>query len=144
MNVEIRIPSDEDGFVLLKCHLCGEIFKLKPSDYRDDSIFEIYCPSCGLTSGLTVDSYITDDVVALGSATVQNHINEFNKLGKNSGFFKTTTKMNRKSEKRIMLTIDSLEIKKYKYCKLNAKIKPILSTSISYCLYCGGVYHGTE
>ena len=50
--------------------LCGELFKLKPSDFKDDSIFEVYCPACGLVS----DSYVTDDVIELGMAMAENYM----------------------------------------------------------------------
>ena len=36
MVFQISVPTDEEGFVLLECPLCGELFKLNPSDYQDD------------------------------------------------------------------------------------------------------------
>ncbi len=72
VTFQINIPSDEEGFVLLKCPLCGEVFKLQPGDLEDDSVFEIYCPACGLVS----DSYITDDVIELGMIMVENYAND--------------------------------------------------------------------
>lgn len=33
INFGISIPTDSEGFVLFKCPLCGELFKLKPSDF---------------------------------------------------------------------------------------------------------------
>lgn len=146
---QISIPSDEEGFVLLKCPLCGEMFKLQPSDFEDDSVFEIYCPACGLVS----DSYITDDVVELGMTMVENYANdllmkELKKLErqtKNSMLkFKVTNKLKKKSEKPIMLTIEALERKMYTCCKMEAKIKPILKMSGSYCPYCGVMDYGIE
>lgn len=70
VSFSISIPTDEEGYVLLKCSLCGELFKLKPSDFKDDSIFEVYCPACGLVS----DSYVTDDVIELGMAMAENYM----------------------------------------------------------------------
>ena len=34
---EISIKSDNDGFILLQCSLCGEFFKLLASDLNNDS-----------------------------------------------------------------------------------------------------------
>lgn len=45
---EISIKSDNDGFILLQCSLCGEFFKLLASDLNDDSTLNIWCPYCGL------------------------------------------------------------------------------------------------
>ena len=125
------------------------MFKLKPSDFKDDSIFEIYCPACGLVS----DSYITDDVVELGMAMVENYANdlimkELKKLERqtrNSMLkFKVTNKPKKKSEQPIMLTIEALEGKVYNCCKMEAKIKSILKMSGSYCPYCGVMDYGIE
>ena len=46
--MEISIPCDEDGFVELQCHLCGEHFKLLAKDINDESNIDIWCPYCGL------------------------------------------------------------------------------------------------
>ncbi len=149
VTFQINIPSDEEGFVLLKCPLCGEVFKLQPGDLEDDSVFEIYCPACGLVS----DSYITDDVIELGMIMVENYANdlmmkELKKLErhtKNSMLkFKVTNKPKKKSEQPIMLTIEALERKMYSCCKMEAKIKPILKMSGSYCPYCGVMDYGIE
>ena len=145
----ISIPTDEYGYVLLKCPLCGELFKLKPSDYEDDSVFEVYCPACGLVS----DSYVTDDIIELGMAIAENYVNdlimkEFKKLERQTKDsmikFKVTNKSKRKSEQPIMLTIEALERKMYSCCKMEAKIKPILKMSGSYCPYCGVIDYGFE
>ena len=65
--MEIKIPCDDDGYVLLQCHLCGEYFKVRGSDINSDDLYQIWCPYCGLIS----DSYVTSEVidVALKSAT---------------------------------------------------------------------------
>ena len=34
--MEISIPTDQEGYVLLKCSICGEFFKLTPEDMMDD------------------------------------------------------------------------------------------------------------
>lgn len=149
VSFSISIPTDEEGYVLLKCSLCGELFKLKPSDFKDDSIFEVYCPACGLVS----DSYVTDDVIELGMAMAENYMNDlitkkFKKLERQTKGsmikFKVTNKPKRKSEQPIMLTIEALERKMYSCCKMEAKIKPILKMSGSYCPYCGVMDYGIE
>ena len=149
VTFEITVPTDEDGFVLLKCPICGDLFKLKPSDYRDDSVFAIYCPNCGLTS----DSYITEDVLELGMNMAENYKNEMilkalKKLEKQTKGsmvkVEVKSKIKKKSEQPIMLTIENLEQKLYPCCKMEAKIKPILKMSGSYCPYCGVMDYGVE
>ena len=46
INIEIPIPTDDDGFILLQCEHCGTFFKASPSDLQDDAILNVYCPSC--------------------------------------------------------------------------------------------------
>ncbi len=149
ITFEITIPTDEDGFVLLKCPICGDLFKLIPSDYRDDSVVAIYCPSCGLTG----ESYITDDVIELAMNIAENQKNEliskalkqFERKTKGSIIkVETKTKIRKRSEQPIMLTAENLEQKIYPCCKMAAKIKPILKMSGSYCPYCGVMDYGVE
>lgn len=66
ITVEISIPCDDEGYVLLRCSHCGELFKITASDAKDDEVLDIYCPACGLTS----ESYLTDDVIALANAKI--------------------------------------------------------------------------
>jgi len=85
LNFEISVPTDNEGFVLLKCPICKDLFKLKPSDFQLDSVFSIYCPSCGLIS----DNYITEDVLELALKKANNYVNdylvrEFKEMEKNS------------------------------------------------------------
>ena len=50
MSFQISIPSDNDGYILLRCEHCGTFFKVPASDIEDDRLLNIYCPSCGLIS----------------------------------------------------------------------------------------------
>ena len=70
---EIAIPADNDGFALLQCNLCGEFFKLKPSDVQSDEVLNIWCPVCGLIS----DGYFTQDVIDLALKMATNIANDF-------------------------------------------------------------------
>lgn len=149
INFEISIPTDSEGFVLLQCPLCGELFKLRPNDFEDDKIFQIYCPSCGLVS----DNYFTNDVIDLGMVMAENYANdlimkELKKMEKKTKgsliSFKVTKKPKRKSEQPIMLQVEALEKKMYPCCKMEAKIKPVLKMSGSYCPYCGVMDYGIE
>lgn len=145
----ISVPTDEDGYILLVCPLCGELFKLEPSDFQDDSVLDVYCPGCGLVS----DNYISEDVIQLGMTMAENYANgiitkELERLERKSkgGFLeiKVKNKWRKKAEMPIMFTVDALERKMYSCCKLGAKIKPILNMGGSYCPYCGVIDYGDE
>ena len=60
-NMSVSIPTDDEGYVLLQCSNCRTYFKATPTDINDDSVLNLFCPSCGLVS----DNYITDDVLEL-------------------------------------------------------------------------------
>lgn len=146
---EIRIPCDIDGFVLCKCPICGALFKLEADVFDDDSVFEIHCPECGLIS----DSYITDDVLELAGVMAGNYVEDiimsgFDKMERetrNSPLqIKTSGSYQREKENPIKLTVEALERKIYKCCKKEAKIKPIIKMSGSYCPYCGVQDYGIE
>lgn len=68
IHMEISIPTDDDGYVLLQCEHCGSYFKATPSDIEDDGVLEIFCPSCGLVS----ENYATEDVIELALAMAEN------------------------------------------------------------------------
>lgn len=147
-NFEISIPTDNENFILLKCQLCGELFKIDSSILNDDRFFEIYCPSCGLTS----ENYITDDVLDLAIKISEDYANnliysKLKKLEKNikGNLFKIKTPHKLDETKLpIMLTVENLENKTYECCKIQAKIKPILKMCSSYCPYCGVKDYGIE
>lgn len=146
---EIAIPADNDGFALLQCNLCGEFFKLKPSDVQSDEVLNIWCPVCGLIS----DGYFTQDVIDLALKMATNIANDllFNSLKDmqkrfNGGFIsmKISKKPDREIESPIVSGIEALEIQKYKCCKKQAKIKPLVKIFGSYCPYCGVKYDEFE
>ncbi len=148
-SFSVSIPTDEDGQVLLKCPVCGELFKVSAVIFGDDSIFEIHCPLCGVVS----ENYFTDDVIDLAQEICENYANELvmkeiKKLEKSSkkGQFKIKAKFNyiRHSEQPIMLTIENMATIEYPCCHIEAKIKPVIRMCGGYCPYCGEKYYGTE
>ena len=68
IRMEISIPTDDDGYVLLQCEHCGNYFKAMPSDVKDDGVLEVFCPCCGLVS----ENYATEDVIELALSMAQN------------------------------------------------------------------------
>lgn len=141
-RMEISVPADVDGYVLLKCSHCGTYFKATPSDLKDDGILEITCPSCGLTS----DNYFTEDVLELAYSMVKNKVNdliydEFKKMERkfNKGLvtFKAGKKPTHEPENPIKSGIEALQITNFPCCNRSAKIKPLLKMSGCYCPFCG-------
>ncbi len=141
---EISIKSDEDGFILLQCSLCGEFFKILASDWNDESTINIWCPYCGLIG----ENYFTDEVIEIAMRIAENEANrilynEFKKLErqtKNNKYmsFKSGNKPIDEIITPIKQRVDNLETKKYKCCNSEAKIRPVAIASGSYCPLCGG------
>ncbi|CEN25716.1 hypothetical protein [Paraclostridium sordellii] len=149
-SIEIPIPTDKDGFVLLKCSLCGELFKLVPSELESEDVIHIWCPVCGLV----IENCLTDDVVNLALKIGENELVDriFDEMkamermfdGSSAISFKVENEQSRQIEVPIKTSIDSLEIQNYKCCKRKAKINPLVKTCGSYCPYCGGIYDGIK
>ncbi len=138
----ISIPTDDDGYVLLKCPTCGIYFKATPSDIKDDGVLEVFCPGCGLAG----ESYITEEVLELAMAMTENKAmdlihQEFKKMErqfrKGPVTFKAGKRPKRKPEDPIHSGIEALEIAHFLCCKRTAKIKPILKMTGCYCPFCG-------
>jgi len=141
-HMEIPIPTDDDGYVLLKCPQCGTFFKATPSDVKYDGVLELFCPCCGLTS----DNYITDDVLELATAMTQNKAmdliyDEFKKMehqfSKGPVTFKAGKKPKHEQENPIRSGIETLETATFPCCNRTAKIKPMLKMTGCYCPFCG-------
>lgn len=141
-NIEISIPTDNDGYVLLQCPNCGTYFKATPSNIEDDEILHIYCPSCGLVG----ENYITEDVLELAMAMAKNKAmdmiyDEFKKMERkfNNGpiTFKTGKRPKHEFENPLRSGIEAMEIVSFPCCKRSAKVKPILKITGCYCPFCG-------
>ncbi len=141
-HMEISIPTDDDGYVLLKCPNCGSYFKATPFDLKDDGVLQVFCPSCGLAG----ENYITEDVLALAMVMAKNKAMDmihqgFKKMEhqfkKGPVTFKAGKPPKHEPENPIRSGIEALEIISFPCCKRSAKIKPILKMTGCYCPFCG-------
>lgn len=147
-SISILIPTDDDGFVLLKCSKCGEYFKLLSNDIQSEEVFDIHCPQCGLIS----ENYITDDIIELAQAKAINHLldgfyGEMKKLERktHNSFVKLkANKPIKEEEIPIRSTIDSMEVADFECCDRQAKIRYLLNYCGCYCPYCGGQKDGSN
>ena len=142
MQLEISIPSDNEGYILLQCEYCGTLFKVLTKDLHDERLLNIFCPCCGLVS----DNYLTDEVMSLANAMVENFVQDeilkmfkkFEKKSRNSLIqIKAGKRATRLDEAPIKTGIDALEITEFKCCERFAKIKPLLKITGCYCPFCG-------
>ena len=141
-QIEISIPADNDGFVLLQCSRCGIYFKAKPEDLKDEAVLELYCPGCGLTS----EDYLTEDVINLALATSKNSATDFlydrmkemeRQFHKGPITFKTGKRSEYEPENPIHTGIEAMESTNFPCCHRTAKVKPILIFTGCYCPFCG-------
>ena len=148
-SVKVEIPKDDEGYSLMQCPNCGDLFKLTPSNIEDEGVLEIYCPSCGLAG----ENYITEDVLELALKKVKNKMNfdiyEQMKLMEQqhkNGFitFKAGNPPKQEYEEPLHSGVESLQITTYNCCHKTAKIKPLLIITGSYCPFCGVKNYETE
>ena len=141
-SIAISIPTDDFGYSLLKCSLCGTFFKITPADFQDDRVLSIYCPSCGLTS----DNYVTEDVLELTLTMMKNKATDAiykemkkmeRKFKKGPISFKAGKKPKHEPENPICSGIEALEIATFPCCNRTAKVKLMLKITGCYCPFCG-------
>lgn len=142
MKFQISIPSDDDGYILLRCEHCGTYFKITAEDVKDDRLLNLYCPCCGLKS----EHYLTPEVIELAQAMVRNYVmdiiydafKDIEKSTKNNSIqFKAGKKPKHERESPIKSGIEAMEIANFKCCHRSAKIKPLLRITGCYCPFCG-------
>jgi predicted RNA-binding Zn-ribbon protein involved in translation (DUF1610 family) len=141
----ISIPTDEEGFVLLQCPLCGELFKLRTEDIKREYVIEIWCPCCGLKS----ESYFTKDVLDLALKKAENYATdriyeELKQLERKSRHSLVTIKAGKKPTHReeypVRSGIENMKITHYICCNRDAKTKAMYKMCGSYCPFCGVRY----
>lgn len=138
----IEIPSDDEGFVLMQCPQCGELFKLRPSDYESDDVDEVCCPSCGIAS----DNYFTEDVIELAMAKTKNLAmtllhDEMKKIEKETKgkhvSFKAGKKPVSEEEPSLSPSVDVLDTVTCSHCSKESKVSKLLKMSVYVCPFCG-------
>lgn len=144
-DLSISIPTDNDGYVLLQCSLCGEYFKVSALNINNDELINLWCPYCGLNG----KQYAPSEAIEDAQKIAFNELNEmlfesFKELEKKSRNNKIMTfKCGKKPVPEIIspikVRINNLEEKQYKCCGTNAKIKPTSKFCGSYCPRCGGI-----
>ncbi len=141
INMEISIPADEEGYILLKCPLCKELFKVS-AEYLNQDEPEVWCPSCGMKS----DNYLTDDVIELANQKIENAVQDLlykemkkmeRQFSKGNIKFSAGKKPRAVEENSLNPSIDTLAEKEFKCCNKSAKIPEILTMGICYCPFCG-------
>jgi len=142
-HMTISIPTDDEGYILLKCEYCGTFFKGIPSDIQNEGVLRIFCPSCGLAG----DSFVTEDVLELAIKMTTNLVNDMlynvfkdlERHNKKSSMvkFKVGKRPPRESEEPIRSGVEALEICTFPCCDKTAKIKPLLKMTGAYCPFCG-------
>lgn len=145
-SLNISIPTDDEGYVLLRCPKCGEFFKLRPEDIESENVKDIYCPLCGLTS----DSFLTDDVIEAARIQALNKVMgilhkemvKLEKKTKNSIIQFKAGKYQEEEEIPINSSIDAMEIYDFDCCNKSAKIRYLTYYSGCYCPFCGGKVDG--
>lgn len=150
-TITVSIPADNEGYVLMKCPQCGELFKLKVSDIHDDGVMDIHCPGCFFASYRTND-FITDDVQQHVETLAKNYagelingmMKELDKSLKSNKFIKVKRTQEIREEIPIHLfsSVDSLKPAYCPNCGKYAKVKALLRDSAYKCPLCGVKNYG--
>lgn len=144
----ISIPSDENGYLVLKCPSCGEKFGLLVEDIGDTSTLRIWCPGCGLVH----DSYLDDDVSELIKTMAYNLVadllNDFNndleKMSRNNSMirFKADKPIKKKAELAIGRKTGDYEEVFFICCSKKAMLRSLRKFQGGYCPFCGEMNDG--
>jgi DNA-directed RNA polymerase subunit RPC12/RpoP len=143
-NFVISKQSDIEGFSSFKCSLCGEEFKLKTNEVKEDDVIELFCASCGIPS--PISTYYTADILEHAKTLVMNEaMDMLNDMFKG---FERTTRNNKnitfksgkplpKTQPRALFENDDLEQIEFLCCNRKAKLSLLSKTINPFCPYCG-------
>lgn len=147
-EIEISIPADEDGYVLLECPSCGEMFMLTCNQIEDEALLEIWCPGCGLAH----DSYWSGSVINNVNKLAKNYtvdlvndfVNDLEKVFKGNKMikFQKGSKLKKEGIDPLVPEIGDFIEREHLCCKQTAKIETIRNFSGGYCPFCGGNVDG--
>jgi hypothetical protein len=147
IEIQFSIPLDDDGYITLQCPFCDKQFKALGEDFEDESIYEIFCPHCGLVS--EPSDFLSDEIIEKGMSLAENHmyeilngfISDLEKGFKNNDLIrvKTGPKFKMNSPKTIIES-DNMETYQLNCCERTIKVSLIDDTL--YCPFCGGETNG--
>lgn len=66
----LGIPADSHGFVSFSCPHCSYRFKLRTDQVQGNDVFQLFCPSCGL-SGEPI-SFLSEQAREAGMRLMEN------------------------------------------------------------------------
>lgn len=145
--IKFTIPTDDDGFVTLKCPFCAKHFKIAGADANDEDIYELFCPYCGLVT--EPNEFLTDEVKEKAERIIENYRNELiNKFMKDiERSFKGSKGMTFKKGKDLKMNepktiIEAEDMNLYKLNCCDREIKAVLIDDNIYCPFCGGEIYG--
>ncbi len=146
-TINVDIPADEDGYVLLQCDHCGEKFMLKVEDLEDESQIDIWCPNCGLITKNFFDDETELFIDKMAENLVIDIINEsfenLEKSNKNSKNIKITgNKIPKNNVLPIGRSVGDFIETNYQCCHKTAKLKSIKKFEGGYCPFCGEMHYG--
>ncbi|MEG4911629.1 hypothetical protein [Microcoleus sp. B7-D4] len=141
---QIKVPSDNDGFITLQCPFCDDRFKLTVEDFQREDIIEIFCPYCGLRD--QHNQFLRDEVIEQAQIIASNYaksllnqwVKDLEKSTKRNKFvnFKAG-KLPKLEAEKILFEQEELEITTLVCCQVTVKTRPLNKVIGVYCPCCG-------
>ena len=140
IEINVKLPVDDDGFIEYECPFCKQVFKLEKNLFKNEyKNEELFCPYCGLKSN--VNRFYTTEFIEYLDSVKTSKVNELinkemsNIAKKSKGLL--TIKSKNKNIEPLMLKLH-YDINNNHICKIcNEKFKTNNSSKIIYCPYCG-------
>lgn len=142
MEIEIKIPTDEDGYFSLECPYCNGKFKVSADDIDLEEAYELFCPYCGLID--EINNFLSNDVIEHAQTIALNYmIQQINKEMKDisrkfkgSGYTFQYKKLKEELPKQLSEE-ENLEPVNLACCNKTIKIQVGLTKGNIYCPFCG-------
>ncbi len=144
MELSIKLPVDNDGFIEYECPHCKKVFRLNKNLFADnEDCQELHCPYCGLISE-TKKFYTSECVEYINKRAEQVALEEIHKTFKDMERKTKNSLIRFKAGKPTAYEISELKlhygIDRTVICEMCENLYKIAeSYVVSYCPYCGEI-----
>jgi predicted RNA-binding Zn-ribbon protein involved in translation (DUF1610 family) len=140
-SFSIQIPTDDEGYLALRCPHCELQFKIRGGDYQERDIADLYCANCGLSGEFA--AFLPPDVMeAMHRAALDHMLPDLQKavadLNRSAGgLLSIHAEIETPPPPRQLRAVTDLAEAELPCCETAVKLSFTNAAAVFYCPFCG-------